>query len=268
MLLCVVNVSEGRDADVLGELAAVAGTNLLDLHRDAYHHRAVLTLVGEEAPRLVARVAVDRIDLGRHEGVHPRLGAVDVVPFVPYSGDTMASAVAARDAFMAWAAAELSLPCFAYGPERSLPEVRRRAWHDLTPDTGPPLPHPTAGAACVGARDVLVAYNVWLAHADLAAAREVAAAVRSAEIRALGLPVGSRVQVSMNLVAPEVVGPAAAYDAVAGRVPVGGAELVGLVPERLLHAVPAARWAELDLSEDRTVEARLSRRAEIEPGTG
>lgn len=261
MLLCVVNVSEGRDADVLGELAAVAGPDLLDLHRDPHHHRAVLTLVGEDAPRLVARVAVDRIDLTRHEGAHPRLGAVDVVPFVPYVGDRIATALAARDAFMAWAAAELSLPCFAYGPERTLPEVRRRAWHDLAPDTGPAVAHPTAGAACVGARDMLVAYNVWLAHADLAAAREVAAAVRSAEIRALGLPVGSRVQVSMNLVAPDVAGPAAAYDAVAGRVAVSGAELVGLVPERVLRAVPPARWAELDLSEDRTVEARLALRS-------
>ena len=104
MLLCVVNVSEGRDDDVLGALAATGGADLLDLHRDPHHHRAVLTLVGEQAPRRVARVAVERIDLRDHEGVHPRLGAVDVVPFVPYRAASMADAVAARDAFMAWAA--------------------------------------------------------------------------------------------------------------------------------------------------------------------
>jgi glutamate formiminotransferase len=262
VLLCVVNVSEGRNADVLGELAAVAGTDLLDLHRDPYHHRAVLTLVGEDAPRHVARVALDRIDLREHSGVHPRLGAIDVVPFVPYEAATLADALAARAAFMAWAAAELGLPCFAYGPERSLPEVRRRAWSDLLPDAGPQAPHPTAGATCVGARGVLVAYNTWLAEPDLAAARRVAAAVRGPRLRAFGLPVGQQVQVSMNLVAPDELGPAAAYDAVAAHVPLAGAELVGLVPERVLHAVPPARWEELDLSEDRTVEARLVHRTQ------
>src|SRR5690606_29249395 len=96
------NVSEGRDGDVLAALAEAAGAELLDVHRDPYHHRAVLTLVGEDAPRRVAEVAVERIDLRRHAGVHPRIGAVDVVPFVPLAGSTMDDAVAARDRFAEW----------------------------------------------------------------------------------------------------------------------------------------------------------------------
>jgi glutamate formiminotransferase len=257
---CVVNVSEGRDQAVLGALEAAAGGDLLDLHRDPHHHRAVLTLVGTDAPRRVAAEAVARIDLRNHDGAHPRIGAVDVVPFVPLDGSSPADAVAARDDFCAWAAAALALPCFRYGPERTLPDVRRGAFAALAPDCGGPAPHPTAGGCAVGARPVLVAYNVWLDGGDVIAARRVAAAVRSPAVRALGLQVGRRVQVSMNLVAPAEVGPAAAFDAVAALTPVAGAELVGLVPDAVLRAAPEARWAELDLAPDRTIEARLARR--------
>ena len=252
-----MNVSEGRSTDVLGAIAAAAGPALLDLHADPDHHRAVLTLVGEDAPRAVARVAVERIDLRRHAGAHPRIGAVDVVPFVALGRASPADAVAARDRFARWAAADLGLPCFLYGPERSLPDVRRGAFGDLAPDTGPPAPHPTAGAAAVGARPVLVAYNLWLAEPDLAAARRLAAAVRGPAVRALGLAVGDAVQVSTNLVDPAAVGPADVHDRVAAEVAVARAELVGLVPAAVLAAVPRSRWAELDLAEDRTIEARL-----------
>jgi glutamate formiminotransferase len=258
VLLCVVNVSEGRDADVLAALDDACGPDLLDRHTDPHHHRSVLTLVGEAAVRRLTATAVARLDLARHDGVHPRLGVVDVVPFVPWAEATLADAIGARDRFAVWAAHTLQLPVFLYGPERTLPEVRRHAWRDLVPDHGPARPHPRAGAVCAGARDVLVAYNVWLAQPDLARARDVAAEIRGPELRALGLPVGDRVQVSMNLVAPDVLGPAEAFDLVAARVPVVGAELVGLIPKRVLDAVPAHRWPELDLDEDRTVEARLA----------
>lgn len=260
MLEAVVNVSEGRSADVLAALADAAGGDLLDLHADPHHHRAVLTLVGEDAPRRVAALAVERIDLRSHDGVHPRIGAVDVVPFVPLAGSTMADAVAARDRFCRWASDELSLPCFVYGPERSLPDVRRGAWTTLVPDHGPAAPHPTAGGCAVGARQVLVAYNVWLAEPDVAAARRAAAAVRGDGIRALALRVGERVQVSMNLVEPFRVGPADAWDRVAGIVEVAGAELVGLVPSGVLERAPEDRWARLDLAPERTIEARLAAR--------
>jgi glutamate formiminotransferase len=265
VLECVVNVSEGRVDERLDLLAAAAGDALLDVHRDPHHHRAVLTLLGEEAPRAVAEAAVAVLDLTHHDGVHPRLGVVDVVPFVALEGSTADDARAARDAFAAWFAAVHGVPCFRYGPERTLPEVRRRAFVDLAPDVGPDRPHPTAGATAVGARDVLVAYNAWLDRDDVAAARAIASAVRSAEVRTLGLQVGDRVQVSMNLVAPDVIGPAAAIDLVAGAarergIGVAGAELVGLLPRRVLSAVPRARWAELDLAEDRTIEARIAAR--------
>lgn len=260
MLECVVNISEGRRLELVAELAGLAGADLLDVHADAHHHRSVLTLVGTEAVRDVVRQAVGILDLCEHSGVHPRLGTVDVVPFVPLDGSSLADAVTARDAFAAWAAEELGVPCFLYGPERSLPEVRRTAWQSLSPDVGPTHPHPRAGAICVGAREVLVAYNVWLADDDLARAREAASAVRSEHVRALGLQVDDRVQVSMNLVHPEVVGPAEAYDAVAALAPVAGAELVGLVPARVLAPIPRERWPALDLAPERTLEWQLARR--------
>jgi glutamate formiminotransferase len=268
VLECVVNVSEGRRTDLLDDLVDAAGRDLLDVHHDPHHHRAVLTLVGEEAPRAVTRRAAALLDLSSHDGVHPRLGVVDVVPFVPLGRTTMDEAVMARNAFAEWAADEQALPCFLYGPgprDPTLPELRREAWTTRPPDWGPPRPHPTAGAVCVGARPVLVAYNVWLAGRDVERARRVAAAVRGPAIRALGLAVGDRLQVSMNLIAPHEVGPAAAFDRVRAEAAalgsdVEGAELVGLVPGAVLHAVPAARWPELDLAPDRTIRARLEER--------
>ncbi len=257
MLECVVNVSEGADRAVVDAVARAAGGALLDVHADPHHNRSVLTLAGpdvEDATRAVAAEAVRRIDLRLHVGVHPRLGAVDVVPFVPLEGASIDDAVAARDRFAAWAGEELGVPCFLYGPERTLPDVRRHAFTGLAPDTGGPVAHPTAGAICAGARPVLVAYNVWLADGvDVGTARRVAREIRGPGLRALGLDVGGRAQVSMNLVDPYRVGPADAYDLVAARTAVERAELVGLVPAAVLDSVPISRWAELDLSPERTL---------------
>ena len=260
-----MNLSEGRRLELIAELAGLAEHDLLDVHADPFHHRSVLTLVGTNAVREITRQAVHLLDLRDHDGVHPRLGVVDVVPFVPLPDSTMTDALAARDAFAQWAGDELGVPCFLYGPERSLPEVRRRAWRDLTPDTGPGRPHPRAGAICVGARQVLVAYNVWLGDSDLATARAVAADVRRPAVRTLGLQVGHRLQVSMNLVAPDDCGPQAAYDLVAAAaqqrgVMVEGAELVGLLPARCLATIPRDRWSALDLSPEQTIEWQLAQR--------
>jgi len=238
-------------------LAATCGDDLLDRHTDPHHHRSVFTLVGEEAPRALAAAAVSELSLVGHDGVHPRIGVVDVVPFVPLGDTPLAEAIRARDAFGRWAADALGLPCFWYGPERTLPEVRRGAWRTLTPDVGPNRPHPTAGAAAVGARGLLVAYNLWLRRGDLELAKAVAADLRGPAVRALGLAVGDEVQVSTNLVAPQVVGPGAVYDEVATRAEVARAELVGLVPHAVLEATPRGRWAQLDLAADRTIEARM-----------
>ena len=285
---CVVNISEGRDRSVVDAVASAAGDALLDIHTDGVHHRSVLTLGGslddvEVAARRVVTAAVDRIDLGTHTGVHPRLGAADVVPFVllPRSGVAASVdpqwSVAARDRFAEWAGDVLSLPCFLYGPLRSLPEVRRSAFTSIAPDTGPPEPHPTAGATAVGARPVLIAYNLWIdgpvdAGPDpgprqaLSTARSVASELRGPALRTLGLPVGDGAQVSCNLVDVTSVSVVDVYDRVAAAVERQGcsirrAELVGLLPEVQLHAVPHHRWVELDLAEDRTIEARLADRA-------
>jgi glutamate formiminotransferase len=268
MLECVMNVSEGRDAGALDRLDAAALPDLLDRHTDADHHRSVFTLVGTEAPRRVARRAVAELDLRSHAGVHPRLGVVDVVPFVPLTDEGLTEALRARDEFAAWAAAELDVPCFLYGPERSLPAIRRSAFTSLPPDVGPPEPHRTAGAMCVGAREPLVAYNVWLADDNLAVARRIASEIRSPELRALGLRAGDGVQVSMNLVAPQRLGPGDAFDLVAARARIRRAELVGLLPEAVLRATPAARWVELDLDAERTVEARLAGLTNRRPDSG
>lgn len=262
MLECVINISEGRDLDRVTRIGLAAGSGLLDVHSDPHHNRSVLTVVSEDAARAVAAAAVTELDLRTHHGVHPRLGVLDVVPFVALEGSTDAEAVAARDRFAAWLSDAHGVPCFLYGPERSLPEVRREAFRALAPDTGPASPHPTAGATAVGQRGVLVAYNVWLSGADLAAARRIAATVRGPGIRALGLLVGERLQVSMNLIDPAAVGPADAYDRVAAAaiemgISVQGAELVGLVPRAAMEAVPEQRWDELDLSAACTIEARL-----------
>jgi glutamate formiminotransferase len=265
VLECVINISEGRDRGRVARIGAAAGVGLLDVHSDPYHHRSVLTIVGEDAARAVASAAIGELDLATHDGVHPRLGVVDVVPFVALTGTSPAEAVAARDGFAHWMADTHAVPCFLYGEDRSLPEVRRTAFRSLPPDTGPSAPHPTAGATAVGARPPLVAFNVWVAGTDLAGVRHLANEVRRPGIRTLGLQVGPRLQVSMNLVDPLVVGPAAAFDAVAGAAAqaaaeVVGAELVGLVPDAVLRAVPRSRWEELDLAEDRTIEARLDAR--------
>jgi len=262
MLECVVNISEGRDVDLVRRISLAAGDHLLDVHTDPHHHRSVLTLAGpdvEEAAYVVAAAAVAWLDLRNHEGVHPRLGVVDVVPFVPLDGSVLDQAIAARNRFARDAGADLDLPCFIYGPERTLPEVRRSAFGpDLAPDHGPRAPHPTAGAACVGARPILVAYNIWLAPpATIADARRVAAAVRSPLVRTLGLDVGGRPQVSCNLIAPELAGPGATFDEVHRILPAEGAELVGLLPEAVLASVPPHRWVELGLRADATIEARL-----------
>jgi glutamate formiminotransferase / 5-formyltetrahydrofolate cyclo-ligase len=279
LIACVINVSEGRDDAVLAELAAAAAPALLDLHRDPDHHRSVFTLAGEpdavtEAAHDLAAVSVTRLDLGSHQGVHPRLGVLDVVPFVPYhpgrlpnhaDHQDVALVVPQRDAFARWLSTTFGIPSFLYGPlpggrSRALPQIRRHAFGDLRPDFGPEQPHRTAGATAVGARGVLVAYNVWVSSVEVA--RAVAPLVRSPEVRSLGLAVGAGAQVSCNLIDPGRFGPEPLYDSVCRLVAdiggaVHGAELVGLLPTAVLHAIPPARWSELGLAESDTVEARL-----------
>jgi glutamate formiminotransferase / 5-formyltetrahydrofolate cyclo-ligase len=257
----------------------------LDVHSDVHHNRSVFTVLSAGSPddpngidpalesglRQIATSAIESIDFRNHQGVHPRIGVLDVVPFVSLRLDDahqvcdgpLEHAISARDAFMAWAAEELSLPCFSYGPERSLPEVRRGAFETLAPDIGPPRPHPTAGACAVGARPLLVAYNLWLSGPDLSVARSIVREIRGPAVRALALVVGGRAQVSCNLIDPFRTGPAHVYDQVARLAESSGssiehAELVGLAPLRVVEAIPKHRRPEIGLDTERTIEARLA----------
>ena len=279
LLECVVNVSEGRDEAVLGQIAVAAGSALLDRHRDPDHNRTVFTLAGPadlvaESSRALAGATLSLLDLRRHSGAHPRLGVLDVVPFVPYEPGRagpadLTDAVTQRDRFARWLGEQMGVPSFVYGPlsggrTRSLPDIRRLAFGSgpdgLRPDSGPAQPDPRHGATAIGARPVLVAYNVWVSSVEVA--RLVAPLVRGPGVRALGLAVGQRAQVSCNLVDPGRYGPARLFDAVAALAgerggTVEGAELVGLIPDVVLAAVPTARRGELGLSEEATVESRL-----------
>ena len=272
MLECVVNISEGRDEEWLAATCRALGS-LADLHSDPSHHRSVLTLIGEPEPLLedvmcLARLVLAHLDLRRHQGVHPKVGLLDVVPFVPLGSASLVDAVRLRDRAATRLAVELELPVFLYGPlpdggERSLPELRRRAFVDLRPELGPEAPDPSVGAVAAGARMPLVAWNLWLRDVDLAEARQVATGLRSPTLRSLGLTVEGASQVSCNLIDPTSTTPADVYDEVAaalgGTERIARAELVGLVPAAVLRAVPATRWAELDLREERTIESACAR---------
>ena len=296
MVECVPNVSEGRRPEVVDEIVdAFAGADprvlVLDRSSDPDHHRTVLTLAGPgpalvEAALAGARACARLIDLNRHRGVHPRMGALDVLPFVPLGNLTRLTGAADPDLDCAALAEqagrriarEAGIPVYLYGaaarrPERAaLPAVRGRGFEALpgrAPDFGGPGPHPTAGATAVGAREVLIAYNVELAGADLELARRIAAAVRERDgglpaVRAMGVPLVDRgvVQVSMNLLDYKVTPPAAAYAAVAALAERAGAqvvasEIVGLVPAGALDGADPADLRLRDFTPDMLLEARL-----------
>jgi len=286
MLECVVNVSEGRDPARLDALARACGPSLLDVHADPDHNRAVFTLAGPggadaaAAARALARWAVERLDLRTHEGVHPRLGVLDVVPFVAL-GEPGAVAVEAARGFARWLGNDVGVPVFLYGDAdpgaRSLPDTRRDAFARRPPDFGLPEPDARTGATAVGARPVLVAVNCRLDRDDLELARRIAGQVRERDggmpgVRALGLRLESAgaVQVSMNVTALGATGVEAACTAVRGLAEaaggaVAGVELVGLVPE-----AEFARWSAefrtwTGLGPDAAIETRLA--ASAPPGS-
>ena len=268
---CVPNFSEGREAGTVRALIdavrAVPGVAVLDHTMDPDHNRAVLTFAGApepvaEAAFQVAKTATARIDLRRHQGGHPRIGATDVVPFVPIRGVTMRDCVELANIVGRRIGEELKIPVFLYEqaathPARTnLADIRRGGLSELaarmagdpawTPDFGPPRLHPTAGATATGARRILVAFNVNLGTNDLAIAKAIATAVRQsdgglAHVKAIGVPLASRqhVQVAMNLVNIDdtpvhVVFEAVRREAERRGVRVTGSELIGLVPRQAL----------------------------------
>lgn len=282
MLECVPNVSEGRDRDVLRVLERACGASLLDVHTDPDHHRSVFTLAGpdpadaDEAARSLARAVAEHLDVSTHSGVHPRLGALDVVPFVALAGRPITDAVRAARDFATWIAHELVVPVFLYDAAvddaRTLPQVRAGAFRDFAPDAGPAEPHPTMGAVAVGARPPMIAVNCELDTDDLALARRIARAVRERDgglpgVRALAFPLDTvrRAQVSMNLVALERTGLQVACEAVRARARAEGhdvvrVELVGLLPADELARCSEAFVSFAGLTEVQTIEWRLGGR--------
>lgn len=228
---------------IVGAASAGGRVRVADWSGDPDHNRMVVTLVGAPADVLtsaleMASTALAKIDLTRHQGVHPRLGALDVLPFIPLAGVTLEECVDLARAASGLLAERFELPVFLYeaaGEGRSLPFVRQHAFADLLPDYGPAYPHPTGGAAVVGARMPLIAFNVDLGSDDLALARRIAREIREAfpgRVRALGLPLTSRgiVQVSMNIVKPAEVSLLDVIEFIGARSPVLRSELIGAMP--------------------------------------
>lgn len=273
------NVSEGRDARVLEQLSTACGDALLDRHVDPDHHRSVFTLAGAattESVRALARAVAQLVDLRAHTGAHPRLGALDVVPFVALGDETPARAVDAAQSFASWIAESLEIPAFLYDhadPEgRTLPEVRHDAFVRRAPDFGPATPHVALGSVAVGARAPLIAVNCELATDDLPLAQLLATRVRERDgglpgVRALGirLPSRRRVQVSMNLVALERTNLEGACMRVeelarAAGTDVARIEVVGLIPAAELSRSDPGFLKRAQIGPGQTIEARLAQR--------
>ena len=283
---CVPNFSEGRNADTIDALraaiAAVPGVDLLDVQADASHNRSVFTLVAPPAAALEAaframQVATARIDLTKHQGEHPRMGATDVVPFVPVRDVTMEECAALARRLAERVGKELAIPVFLYAkaaarPERErLPDIRKGEFEamqgrDLDPDFGPTRVHPTAGAVAIGARPFLVAYNVYLNTQEIAVAKEIAKEIRTSSgglpgVQASGFIVDGLAQVSMNLLDIDITSPAVVYNAIKSRaekrgVTVQMSEIVGLIPERAL--IGAAESAlRLSNAADHVLETKI-----------
>lgn len=281
-MLAIPNISEGKNPTLLEELRDAAlrkAARVLDVHSDPVHNRSVFTLTGThkellEACVALAQLAASRIDLSDHRGVHPRLGAMDVCPFVPHESDMTDAVTLARDTATA-IGGSVGLPVYLYGfatnSSRGLPELRRgglealreRALSTMPPDAGPRSIDPRRGVVCVGARGPLIAFNVWI-EGDLEEARAIARSVRSASIRALGLPISAaQCQISMNLIDPAVTGIDEAFEAVSReakqrRVAIIATELVGLVPERFFPN-PNATVTRLLKQPGHSLEASLNR---------
>ncbi len=291
---CIPNFSEGRRTEVIDEIVAaiktVPGAVLLDRESDANHNRSVVTFVAPpdravDAAIAAAKKAAELIDLNNHKGEHPRMGATDVIPFVPISGVTMDDCVelARQCGERMWR--ELSIPVYLYEkaatrPEReNLAAVRKGQFEGIRdeiatkearrPDFGEAGVHPTAGITAVGARPPLIAYNVNLGTADIEIANKIARAVRHLSgglryVKALGFELKDRgiVQVSMNMVNYEGTPLFRAFEMIKREaerygVPVLGSEIVGLVPQGALNAVADFYLQLENFSEDQILEHRL-----------
>lgn len=290
LIECVPNFSEGRDPAVIDAIATAitkARGRVLDRSLDASHHRAVITFVAEpqdivNAAVAAIRAARDLIDLTQHSGVHPRIGAADVVPFIPLEGATMSDCVRAARELADRVGTELQIPVYLYDhaaqrPEyRNLADVRRGGTVELArtigttrpPDAGPAVLHPTAGAVAIGARHFLGAFNVFVGHAaHLPQAKAIARLLRASSggltsVKALGLVVDGQAQVSMNITDLAAVSFHEVYDAVfdAARalgIDVTHSEIIGLVPQRSIEQGFASRIRLRDARDTVSLEHRI-----------
>ena len=292
---CVPNFSEGRKPEtvqrIADAIAAVESACVLDTHIDPDHNRSVITFVASpdhlvEAAVRAVKLASELIDMRTHHGEHPRLGATDVLPFVPIHDVTMEDCVRLAHEAGKLIASELSIPVYYYEraalrPERfNLEDVRRGALELLreqistnperVPDEGLPVVHDTAGAIAIGARPFLIAFNVVLRSDDITVARQIAKTIRARNgglpfVKALGFRLSTRncVQVSMNLVDYQVTGMGPAYNAVRSEaqrlgVEIESAEIVGLVPRDALDR-DAEYFRKLEMfSESKILENRIA----------
>ena len=290
---CVPNISEGRRPEVVDGVVArlrqVPGVRVLDHSSDPSHNRSVLTLAGDAAPLKEAvlalfEAAIPAIDLRQHTGEHPRLGAVDVVPFVPIEGVTMEACVALAKATAAEVARRFQVPVYLYedasdNPSRkNLEDIRRGEFEGLAakmaspgwaPDYGPPAPHPSAGATVIGARMPLIAYNINLATDRLDVAKKIAAAVRHSSggfryVKAMGVRLEDRgiVQVSMNLTNYQKTPIFRVFEAVKSEaawygVSILESEIIGLVPAAALHATAEHVLQLSEFTPNQVLETRL-----------
>ena len=295
LIEAVPNVSEGRRPEVIEALAAALanspGVDLLDASSDAAHNRTVFTLVGDGAALRMALLAlyaaaVERIDLRSHAGEHPRIGAVDVVPLVPLDPADMPVCISVATELGAAVAERFDIPVFLYEEAARVPDrrrletIRRGGFEGLTekmraktwrPDFGPPRPHPSAGASAIGARRLLVAYNVNLDTGDLGIARRIARAVRAsngglAAVKAIGVRTDQPavVQVSINVVDYERTSLHRVFESVqreAHRLGVGihDSEIVGLVPAAALLSAATRQLQLAGFTMDQILECRLAR---------
>ena len=292
VLEAVPNFSEGRDLRMVEELVGVIAAqdvDVLDWSADSDHNRSVVTYIGEpaaveRASVEAARFALEHIDMRKHRGVHPRVGALDVLPFVPLHGSSMAHAVDSAHR-VGQELARMGIPVFFYGqasdpPGRGLAELRRGGFEalvggfpdDLRPDLpeGATGPHPTAGVTCVGARNVLLAWNVFVTGLDVRDAREIAARIRErdggfAGLRALGLhlPGQDRVQISMNLEDPERTSPLDVFDTIEKAVEERGGriaetQVIGMIPDTLVHPAAGNRLVLSDFRPARVLSRRTA----------
>ena len=288
-VLCPANFSEGRDTSVIACISAAIGSDpgvrILRTESDPDHNRCVITFAGASDAVLngafrACEAAVERIDMRKHTGVHPRIGAADVIPFVPISGVTMPECIALADTLGKRISEHLSVPVYLYAEAarrpayRELAFLRRGGFESLspvtspyrTPDFGFSCGHPSAGATAVGARSFLIAFNVLLNTSDMAVGRRIARTIRErdggyAGVKALALYLESRqcVQISMNLTAPEITGISEVYLAICrlaedNGVSTGQGELIGLAPlDEILRAL-AVRVPFQEMSAGRILE--------------